>query len=113
MAIFGSLLLVLVSGIWLTRRGRPLHPGLLAAHKILAVVVLVLAAVGAGRAFKSSMDMLRLVAWVTTGMSALLLLGTGAWLSQKQGATWLLWVHRAGTALLLASLTLLSGTINN
>lgn len=103
-------LLTLISGVIVSRSGRPLSIGLVTVHKLIAVVAIILIGMAANQLYKTVEGKL-LVEWIVMiigGISFLALIATGALLTREEmqlpGAV--LKIHQAAPLLALAASTL-------
>ena len=98
-------LLFLVSGIWLSRSGRPLNPGISAVHKLFGVaggVFLIVSVYQLNRAIP--LDALAWVSVVVTGLCFLGLVASGGILSGEQPLpAFVLRIHQVAPVLAAAS----------
>lgn len=116
-AVFSSLafLLTLLSGVWLSRSGKPLKAGIFNLHKLIALAAVVLAATQVYGVLKSTTTDPAIIALlIVAALCIVALFATGALMSiDKPGYSRLLFVHRLAIVLSLllwpAVLLLMSG----
>ena len=99
-------LLTLVSGVAVSKAGRPLNSGLFAIHKIVAVSMIIIIIIAARQFFKSGNTavLLELTTLILTGLFFLSLVVTGGFLSFEMALpSVVLKVHQVAPVLFLAT----------
>jgi hypothetical protein len=98
--------LIVISGIWLTRSGKPLNPALLAIHKLLALGCLVLFAFIVSALLKGmNPNQLIITSIVFNVLFFIIMFATGVLLSLgKPLPVFVLTVHRIVTAMTLLAM---------
>ena len=88
-------LLTLVSGVWLSRSGKPLNTAIFTVHKLIALGAVIVTAIQTYNALKSAETQAILIALlIVTGVCVLALFATGALMSmEKPGYNMLLIIH--------------------
>lgn len=103
--IFIPLVLFLITvgfGFWVSKVGKPYHPGLFNIHKLVALAGVVLAVLR----FRSGFSINVITSWilfalVLTGLSVILLFVTGAIMSIREDEPRIaLFIHRAGPVII-------------
>ena len=99
------ILLAIVSGIWLTRKGRPLHAIIFGSHKIISLAAIVWIAILLFRHFKEiGFQLSENTIPLALGASALFALLSGVFLSfEKPWIPYFKWMHGIASALILIS----------
>lgn len=102
--IVAATVVVLATGVVLTRKHRPYGGVLLTVHKLVgvaAVAVVVVGAFGAARASTFATPQIALFA--STALFALATIASGAIASASQTPSWwVVWIHRMGSWLMCA-----------
>jgi len=108
--------LTIITGIWLSKLGKPLNNAVFTVHKLVALGFAVFAGIYFYRTFKKLPDISVFIPWLLiAGISVLGLFISGGLLSfDKQALRIFLWIHRVLPLLILgASLILFFLTKKN
>jgi hypothetical protein len=97
--------LTLVSGVWLSRSGKPLNTGIFTVHKLIALGAVVATAIQAYHALKGGEIQAILSALIILiGLSVVALFVTGALMSANKPAyNMLLFIHKVSAVLALVA----------
>ena len=95
----GAAVVVLATGVWLTRSGWPFGAALLNVHKLIALVAIVI--LGVLVYHTARVAPLSTTDWaivISAGALCVASFATGVVVSAMESApTWVLWLHRVGT----------------
>lgn len=102
-----ALALSVIFGFWLSRLGKPYQQVVFNIHKLLALAVVVMVALGFNQRFKSEVISTEwLLLMILIAIMTIILFASGALMSlEKWNYHWLKWIHR------LASITLVLGAV--
>jgi len=98
-------ILVIASGFWVTRSGKPYHTGIFTLHKLAALATVVLTVINLTKLVKvMPAQSIIILMIIIAGLSVIALFATGALMSiQKDLNKAWVWVHRVGVLLLAGS----------
>lgn len=96
LGLIGAVVIVVITGLWLTRSGRPYSSALLNIHKLVALAAVIAIGVLAYRANAASA--LQVLELAVLGLAALLVIASfasgGVVSTMKAPPAWVSWVHR-------------------